>query len=119
MASRTRDEQSSPETTRTCPSCGEVNKEGTVACARCGRSLLSDAERKERRAQIERWKREAERESVDYATTANLLLDRFTGAATKRRPFFGPISNHRKRIGLLCLALSVCVIVLLGVATGR
>jgi uncharacterized membrane protein YvbJ len=118
MAYFSSDETNAPETTVECPSCGEINKEGVVACARCGRALLSDEQMKERRAQIEAWKREAERESVEYTTTANLLLDRFTGAGPKKKTF-GPISNHRKRIGLACIAAAVIIVVLLGIATGR
>jgi len=102
-----------------CPRCGEVNQEGTIECARCGQSLLSGDELKARRARVEEWKREAERESVDYTTTANLLLDRFSGIPASKTKYFGTISNHRKRIGLGCVALATLVLVLLVVTTGR
>jgi uncharacterized Zn finger protein (UPF0148 family) len=102
-----------------CRRCGEVNQEGTIECARCGQTLLPDDELRARRAQVEEWKREAERESVDYTTTANLLLDRFSGNSAGKTKYFGTISNHRKRIGLACVALAALVFVLLVVTTGR
>jgi uncharacterized Zn finger protein (UPF0148 family) len=95
-----------------CRVCGEINRPGTVACARCGQTLLSNEQMHERRAQTEQWKREAERESVDYPTLANQVLDRFAGKPSTKGAYFGSISNHRKRIGLLCAAVPILVVVL-------
>ena len=109
---------STAESTVECPVCREINRRGTVACARCGQTLLSDVQMKDRRAQIEQWKREAERESVDYPTMANLLSDHFSDNPQHKGKYFGSISNYRKRIGLLCLFVPVLIVVLWAVATG-
>jgi uncharacterized Zn finger protein (UPF0148 family) len=108
---------STAESTVECRVCREINKQGTVACARCGQTLLSGDEMNDRRAQIEQWKREAERESVEYPTMANLLLDRFSDNPQNKGKYFGSISNYRKRIGLLCLFVPVLMVVLWAIAT--
>jgi uncharacterized Zn finger protein (UPF0148 family) len=105
------------ESTVDCPVCREVNKQGTVACARCGRILLSDDQMKHRRAQIEQWKRETERESVDYPTMANLLKDRLSGNPQNMGKYFDSISNYRKRTALLCLLVPSLIAVLWVLAT--
>jgi hypothetical protein len=102
-----------------CHECGEINRPGTVACARCGQSLISNDQTSDRRAQIEQWKREAERESVDYPTLANQLLDRFDGKPQNRGAYFGSLSNHRKRIGLVCVSVPIIVVALWYVTRGR
>jgi hypothetical protein len=103
---------STAEPTIECPICHEVNDQGTIACARCGQVLLSNDDMQDRRVQIERWKRQAERESVEYPTMANLLMDRLSGNPQNKGKYFGSLSNYRKRIGLLCLFLPALVVVL-------
>ncbi|HEY5092246.1 MAG TPA: hypothetical protein VII60_03190 [Acidimicrobiales bacterium] len=110
---------STAESTVECRVCGEINQPGTIACARCGQTLLSADQMKDRRAQIELWKREAERESVGYPTLANQFLGRFSGKPQVKGAYFGSISNYRKRIGLLCLLVPVLIAVLLYAAKGR
>jgi hypothetical protein len=102
-----------------CRECREINQPGTVACARCGQTLLSSDQLHERRVQIERWKREAERESVDYPTLANQLLNRFEGTPQNTGSYFGSLSNFRKRIGLLCVSVPLLIAVLWYVTKGR
>jgi hypothetical protein len=72
----------------------------------------------DRRAQIEQWKREAERESVDYPTMANQLLDRFAGKPQPKGAYFGSLSNFRKRIGLVCVVVPILILVLLFATKG-
>lgn len=110
---------SAGESALECRTCGEINKEGSVACARCGTSLLSASQVKEYRARIELGKRQAERESVEYTTTANLLLNRFSSPTQNRGRYFSSLSNHRKRIGLVCAAAAILLVVVLGIATGH
>jgi hypothetical protein len=102
-----------------CRECGEINQPETVACARCGQSLLSSDRLRDRRALIEQGKREAERESVDYPTLANQLLDRFVGKPPNRGASFGSLSKYRKRIGLLCLSVPTVLVVLWYATRGR
>jgi uncharacterized Zn finger protein (UPF0148 family) len=110
---------STADSPRECRACGEINQPGTVACARCGATLLSADEMKQRRAQIERWKREAERESVDYPTTASALLDRFSGKPRSGVKYFSSISNYRKRVGVLCALVPVVIVVLILATRGH
>ncbi len=65
------------------------------------------------RAQIERSKRDAERESVEYPTLANQLLDRFNGQPRSKGAYFGSLSNFRKRIALVCALVPIVIVVLL------
>ena len=102
----------SAEPTIDCPLCHEVNKPGTTACARCGQILLANNESKEHRVQIEKWKRQAERESVEYPTMTNLLKDRQSGNPQNKGKYFGSLSNYRKRIGLLCLSVPALIVVI-------
>lgn len=102
----------SAEPTIDCPLCHEVNKPGTTACARCGQILLANNESKEHRVQVEKWKRQAERESVEYPTMTNLLKDRLSGNPQNKGKYFGSLSNYRKRIGLLCLSVPALIVVI-------
>jgi hypothetical protein len=110
---------SAADATIECRACGEINRQDTLECARCGASLLSAEQLRDHRANIERWKREAERESVDYPTLGNQVLDRLSGKPQTRGAYFGSISNYRKRVGLLCLLVPMVIVVLLYAISGR
>jgi hypothetical protein len=110
---------STADATLECRACGEINRQGTVECARCGARLLSDNQLQERRIRIEQGKRQAERESVEYPTLANQLLDRINGKPQRRGEYFGSLSNYRKRVGLLCLLVPIVIVVLLYAIKGH
>jgi len=85
------------ETQVTCPSCGEVQSSPNVRCARCGTSLETKQQRTLRLAELERSRREAERNDVS--------IQRFPGFGTNGTPiakwgtreFFAQMSNQLRR----------------------
>jgi len=85
------------ETLVTCPSCSEVQFCGNLLCARCGASLEAKQQRKLRLAELERSRREAERNDVS--------IQRLPGFGTNGTPiakwgtheFFTQMSNQLRR----------------------
>ncbi len=80
----------------TCPKCGEVQSNKDVLCARCGTSLETPEQRKERLHALELSRREAERNDVS--------IQRITGSVNgvARASFFSPqffaeMSNQMRR----------------------
>jgi len=64
----------------TCPKCGEVQLNHDFLCARCGASLETNEEHKERLAVLEQSRREAEHNDVS--------IQRFPG--------FAPMARHSR-----------------------
>jgi uncharacterized membrane protein YvbJ len=84
------------ETMITCPKCGEVQSNQDYLCARCGTSLESTEQRKQRLHEIEMSRREAERNDVS--------IQRITGgvngvprASFFSQQFFSEMSNQMRR----------------------
>jgi DNA-directed RNA polymerase subunit RPC12/RpoP len=80
----------------TCPKCGEVQSNKDYLCARCGASLETPEQRKERLHELEMSRREAERNDVS--------IQRITGGVngTPRAYFFSQqfltqMSNQMRR----------------------
>ena len=84
------------ETMITCPNCGEVQSNKDFLCARCGTSLETAEQRKERLHELEMSRREAERNDVS--------IQRITGgvngvprASFFSQQFFSEMSNQMRR----------------------
>lgn len=80
----------------TCPKCGEVQSNRDYLCARCGTSLETEAQRKQRLHELEMSRREAERN--------DLSIQRITGsvngierASFFSQQFFSEMSNQMRR----------------------
>jgi uncharacterized membrane protein YvbJ len=80
----------------TCPNCGEVQSNKDFLCARCGTSLETAEQRKERLHELEMSRREAERNDVS--------IQRITGgvngvprASFFSQQFFSEMSNQMRR----------------------
>ena len=80
----------------TCPNCGEVQSNKDFRCARCGTSLETAEQRKERLHELEMRRREAERNDVS--------IQRITGgvngiprASFFSQQFFSEMSNQMRR----------------------
>jgi uncharacterized membrane protein YvbJ len=80
----------------TCPNCGEVQSNGDFLCARCGASLETTEQRKQRLRELEMSRREAERDDVS--------IQRITGgvngiprASFFSQQFFSEMSNQMRR----------------------
>jgi uncharacterized membrane protein YvbJ len=101
----------------TCPKCGEVQSNTDYLCARCGTSLETTEQRKERLRDIEMARREAERNDVS--------IQRITGgvngiprASFFSRQFFSEMSNQMRRRYALVFG-SVIVIALVMIFTTK
>jgi uncharacterized membrane protein YvbJ len=84
------------ETMITCPKCGEEQSNKDFLCARCGASLETGEQRKERLHKLEMSRREAERNDVS--------IQRITGgvngvprASFFSQQFFAEMSNQMRR----------------------
>jgi uncharacterized membrane protein YvbJ len=80
----------------TCPKCGEVQSDKDYRCARCGASLETAQQRKQRLHELEMERREAERNDVS--------IMRITGgvngnqrASFFSQEFFSEMSNQMRR----------------------
>jgi DNA-directed RNA polymerase subunit RPC12/RpoP len=80
----------------TCPKCGEVQSNKDYLCARCGTSLETAEQRKQRLWELEMSRREAERNDVS--------IQRITGgvngnprASFFSQEFFSEMSNQMRR----------------------
>jgi uncharacterized membrane protein YvbJ len=98
----------------TCPKCGEVQLNHDFLCARCGASLETNEEHKERLAVLEQSRREAEHNDVS--------IQRFPGFGTNGTPFakwgtrqfFNQMSNQlRRRYLIVIVVLAIGIVFLL------
>jgi uncharacterized membrane protein YvbJ len=92
----------------TCPTCGEVQSSADFLCARCGASLETTDQRKQRLREIEMSRREAERNDVS--------IQRITGsvngiprASFFSQQFFSEMSNQMRRRYLIVVVAVVAV----------
>jgi uncharacterized membrane protein YvbJ len=97
----------------TCPKCGEVQSNKDYLCSRCGTSLETPEQRKERLHELEMSRREAEHNDVS--------IQRITGSVngTARasffsQQFFSEMSNQmRRRYAYVFGGIIVMVIVMI------
>jgi DNA-directed RNA polymerase subunit RPC12/RpoP len=80
----------------TCPNCGELQTDANYLCARCGASLETNEERRQRLRTLEQSRRSAERSDVS--------IQRITGgvngvprASFFSEQFFSEMSNQMRR----------------------
>jgi len=92
----------------TCPACGEVQSNADFLCARCGASLETKDQRRQRLRDIEMSRREAERNDVS--------IQRITGsvngiprASFFSQQFFSEMSNQMRRRYLIVIVAVVAV----------
>ncbi|HEY5438722.1 MAG TPA: hypothetical protein VIJ99_07465 [Acidimicrobiales bacterium] len=88
-----------------CPDCHEVNTPATIRCARCGRSLETDDQRRIRLAKIERGRRDAERDSANFPRLSR------TGPFNLARSVDAMSSQRLRRILLVIAAIGVGLVV--------
>jgi uncharacterized membrane protein YvbJ len=97
----------------TCPTCGEVQSDKDYRCARCGTSLETEQQRKQRLHELEMTRREAERNDVS--------IMRITGgvngnqrASFFSQEFFSEMSNQmRRRFAFVFGGVIVLVIIMI------
>ena len=88
-----------------CPDCHEVNAPSTIRCARCGRSLETDEQRRIRLAKIEQGRRDAEQENTNYPRLSR------TGSFNLTRSVEGMSNQRLRRILLVIAAIGVALVV--------
>jgi DNA-directed RNA polymerase subunit RPC12/RpoP len=101
------------ETMIKCPKCGEVQSTTDYLCSRCGTSLETAAQHKERLHELEMSRREAERNDVS--------IQRITGsvngvprASFFSQQFFSEMSNQmRRRYALLFGGVMAVIVVMI------
>jgi hypothetical protein len=81
----------------TCPKCGEEQLADNVRCARCGSSLETTDQRKERLAALEQSRREAERDSVSIQRLPGFGINGPREESFGTRQYFATTSNQRRR----------------------
>lgn len=96
---------SQSESDVTCPQCHEVQSSDNVRCARCGASLETREQRKARLAEVERSRREAERDSVAIQRIPGFGTNGNQGANFGTRQFFAEMSNQRRRRYIIVLVV--------------
>src|ERR1035438_427116 len=80
-----------------CPKCGEEQVADDLRCARCGSSLETTEQRKERLAAIEQSRRDAERDSVSIQRLPGFGTNGPRGESFGPRQYFATMSNQRRR----------------------
>ncbi len=102
----------------TCPKCGEVQSNKDFLCARCGTSLESAQQRKQRLHDLEMTRREAERNDVS--------IQRITGSVNGNprasffsKEFFSEMSNQMRRRYLYTFAGVIAIIIVMIVTSSR
>jgi DNA-directed RNA polymerase subunit RPC12/RpoP len=101
------------ETMITCPKCGEVQSNRDYLCARCGASLETAEQRKQRLHELEMSRRAAERNDVS--------IQRITGSVNGNprasffsQQFFSEMSNQmRRRYAYVFGGITVAVLVMI------
>jgi len=96
-----------PRNEVTCAKCGEVQSSDYVLCARCGASLETKEQRKERLAVIEQSRREAERVSVAIQRLPGFGTNGTKGESFGTRQYFASMSNQRRRRFMIVLVVFV------------
>jgi DNA-directed RNA polymerase subunit RPC12/RpoP len=94
----------------TCPNCGELQSNRDFLCARCGASLETTEQRKQRLRELEMSRREAERNDVS--------IQRITGSVngTPRasffsQQFFSEMSNQMRRRYLYVVGAALAIVI--------
>ena len=96
----------------TCPKCGEVQSNKDFLCARCGASLETTEQRKQRLHELEMARREAERNDVSIQRITG-SINGVARASFFSRQFFSEMSNQMRRRYLYTLAGVIAVVIVM------
>jgi uncharacterized membrane protein YvbJ len=80
----------------TCPKCGEVQSNEDYLCARCGTSLETEEQRKQRLHELEMSRREAERNDVSIQRISG-GVNGIPRASFFSQQYFSEMSNQMRR----------------------
>lgn len=98
----------------TCAQCEELQSSDFLRCARCGASLETTQQRRDRLAKLERSRRDAERDDVSIQRIPGFGSNATRGPKFGARGFFDEMSNQRRRRFLITLGvIVVCFVVVL------